>query len=93
MTDKEKIEAEIIKSIDEIYNGRKFDDLAYHEQYALWWLKSINNIINSFPKEPISEDLEEAAKEFSSDPSPLLESLKYDCFKTGAKWKEKQITK
>ena len=54
MTDKELIKAEVVKSIEDIYNGRKFDDLSYQEQYALWWLKSINSFIDSLPEEPVS---------------------------------------
>lgn len=97
MTDKDKILAEIQKRIEFqktcIKNDYRLTGRA-EEEIILEYQKLIN-IINTFPKEPVSEDLEEAVNAYIGYAPEVDESSstygKRQAFKAGAKWQKYQL--
>ena len=84
MTDKEKILAEIERLINDLGEQRDIN------------LEDLRDFINSLPEEPVSEDLEEAAKEHAVErfrttrDEFLAEKCKWS-FKAGAQWQKQQM--
>lgn len=96
MTDKDKIRAFVKNKIEEI--GRmKIDSLYYNG--IIFAFKEVEHFIGSLSKEPVSEDLDEAARNHAEEsltvkfPTTDIETLKKDVihiFKSGAKWDANQ---
>ena len=83
---KQKILAEIERLINDLGEQRDIN------------LEDLRDFINSLPEEPVSEDLEEAAKEHAVErfrttrDEFLAEKCKWS-FKAGAQWQKQQMMK
>lgn len=88
MSKVELIKAEIERRIVEIpdandgVRARRTDKIEYKV------LNDLLYFINTLPEEPVSEDLEEAAKKHAFTMSGEDEVQKYESFKAGAQWKD-----
>ena len=94
MTDKDKqiILAEI---------ERRMEDAGQYSTGAYNGMKEIRDYINSLTEEPVSEELEEASKEYATNligydeennqAITELNDIEYYAFKAGAKWDRKHI--
>lgn len=92
MTDKETIRAEIERRIEKHkqWVGNSFGCA----EERIEELEDILSVIDSMPEEPVSEDLEEAAKKECrglADPQQILDC--YCQFIRGAKWQKQQLMK
>ena len=101
MTDKERIKQWISREQDGLMDAQgnfasREDEGAYHI------LCSLDNYIDSMNKEPVSEDLEEAAIKYAGIPEDSPHDLKYcvqdkkakyDAVLYGANWQKQQMTK
>ena len=95
MTDKvqkirEDVEIVVNRRLN-LLNGDYFD----LNKEADGFTNEIMDIINPLQEEPVSEDLEEAAKRYSDNEDPICtcEECLLKSFKAGAKWQKEQFEK
>lgn len=89
MTDKvQRIKEWISKTQDGLMDANgNFGYLEHEGAYHI--LCNLDAYIDSLQEEPVSEDLEEAAQEYTEKGSKCQEEL--DAFKAGAKWQKEQM--
>ena len=93
----EKIKAEIEKRRQELRpaNTHKMQ-VGEMDRDVLMWLNAltwVKNIIDSLEKEPVSNDLEEAAKNYEEDAIFYAARRISDFFKAGAQWQKANLWK
>ena len=95
MTDKvQKIREEVEKRY-EYWKEKEFNSHSIESEIRMSECKHLLLMLDSFPEEPVVEDLEEAAQQwydstkFKSD----LSGTPIDAFKAGAKWQKEQFEK
>ena len=92
MTDKE-FKAKILAEIERLFVASNVYSRTFKngQRHALMSLK---DFINSLPEEPVSEDLEEAAKQYAtvdrSDGDGGIDLMKLESFIAGAQWQKRQ---
>ena len=91
--DKQKILAEIERQIEHSKHCYEFthsNSARKFQDGEISGFKTIQKFINSLPEEPVSEELEEAAKDYARF-DDYYDNKEYDGFKAGAKWDRKHI--
>ena len=91
MTDKvQKIRNEVERLQNELIQERKKGYGSDVDDACILELQNILTYINLLQKEPVSEDLEEAAKNYMRSQNPPIWGLYYG-FKAGAQWQKQQM--
>lgn len=94
MSDKQKIKAEVERLKEENSIGLSEYEAGFCNGVGET-CEQLLSFINSLPKEPVSEDLEEAAQEYAKSKhtdKELQKIVAWD-FEAGANWKERQMMK
>ena len=100
MTDKEKIRKEFKKRKDSCpkikLDLRTEVNIAYYDGKETAY-DEVVSFIGSLQEEPVSEDLEEAAKRYATEGDEIsglyIIDVEVDAFKAGAKWQENHLWK
>ena len=96
MTDKEKFRKEVEKLKSSLIHGACSSQIAMETMCKEEAYNEVLAILDTMQEEPVSEELEEAAKNHAVEryrvtrDMVLAEKCKWS-FQTGAKWKEKQM--
>ena len=98
MTDKEKIREEVERLMNELIQEKKKGFGSDADDACILELQNVLTYIDSLQEEPVSEELEEAAKKHAKcqredDLECGYELTKLESFIAGAKWKEEQFEK
>lgn len=92
MSKAEKIKAEIDR-LQETTMDENRNFLSSYYQGVFDGLSLIDNFIDSIEEEPVSNDLEEAAKNYEEDAIFYAARRISDYFKAGAQWQKEQMIK